>query len=134
MKKDIDIPSVKGVYVAVVRKMNEIQESEWYVYLLNENDHGLQNLLVTSRGYGEIGGEQRQTSVLRHAFDFVQPKSQVLIEPIQPDVFPLNNEFWVSYYIGESIYDKRFTFVPESIIEQNLIKIEPLNLMGVLHE
>ncbi len=134
MIKDIAIPNVKGVSVAVVRKINEVQQPEWYVYLLNQNDHGLQNLLVTSRGYGEIGGEQRQTSVLRHAFDYVEPKSQVLIEPIQPDVFPLNNEFWVSYYIGESIYDKRFTFVPESIIEANLIKIEPLNLMGVLHE
>ncbi len=134
MKKDIAIPLVEGVFVAVVRKTNQVLQPEWYVYLINDNGHGLENLLVTSRGYGEIEGETRQTSVLRHAFDFVEPKSQVLIEPIQPDVFPLTNEFWVSYYIGETIYDKRFTFVPESIIEDNLIKIEALNLMGILHE
>lgn len=134
MKKDIAIPTVKGVFVAVVRKMNEMHQAEWYVYLINDNDFTLENLLVSSRGYGEIGGETRQTSTLRQVFGNVGPKSQIVIEPIQPEVFPLNNEFWVSYYVGETIYDKRYTFVPESIIEDNLIKIEQLNLMGILHE
>jgi hypothetical protein len=134
MKKDIAIPTVEGVYIAVVRKMNEIQQAEWYVYLINENEYALENLLVSSRGYGEIGGETRQTSTLRQAFGVIAPKTQVLIEPIQPEVFPLNNEFWISFYVGETIYDKRYTFVPESIIEDNLIRIEQLNLMGILHE
>jgi hypothetical protein len=51
-----------------------------------------------------------------------------------PDVFHLNNEFWVSYFIGKQIYDKKFIFVPDSIIEDNLIQISPLGLEGVLHE
>lgn len=134
MKKDISLPVVTGVSIAIVRKMNEIQQAEWFVYFINDNDHGIQNLFITSRGYGEIDGETRQTSTLRHAFDYVEPKSQVLVEPIQPEVFPLNNEYWVSYYIGDVIYDKRFTFVPDSIVEGNLTKIPALNLMGILHE
>jgi len=35
----------------------------------------------------------------------------MLIEPIDPNVLHLNNEYWVSYYIGSQIYDKRFVFV-----------------------
>lgn len=134
MKKDIIFPAVEGISIAVVRKLNEIQQSEWFVYLINDNDFALQNLMVTSRGYGEIEGEQRQTSILRHAFGNVAAKSHVLIEPIDPAVFPLNNEYWVSYYVGEQIYDKRFTFVPESIVEENLIQINSLNMQGILHE
>jgi hypothetical protein len=134
MKKDIVFPTVEGVSVAVVRKLNELNLAEWYVYVINENNFPLETLIVSSRGYGEIEGEQRQASVLRHAFGAVEPNSFVLIEPIDPAVFPLNNEFWVSYYIGPQIYDKRFTFVPESIVEENLIKINKLNMEGILHE
>ena len=53
---------------------------------------------------------------------------------ITPDVFHLNNEYWVSYYIGNQIFDKKFIFVPDSIREENLILIENLNLKGILHE
>nr|MCU0470270.1 hypothetical protein [Arcicella sp.] len=56
------------------------------------------------------------------------------IEMITPDVFHLNNEYWVSYYIGNQIFDKKFVFVPESIREENLILIDQLNLEGILHE
>jgi hypothetical protein len=46
----------------------------------------------------------------------------------------LNNEFWVSYFIGSQIYDKKFIFVPDSIIEENMMTIDPPGLEGVLHE
>jgi hypothetical protein len=58
----------------------------------------------------------------------------VKIEPISPEVFHINNEYWVSYYIGNQIFDKKFIFVPESIREENLIPIAQLGLEGVLHE
>jgi hypothetical protein len=134
MRKDIIMPTVEGVYVAVVRKFNENKIAEWYVYLINDNTYPLENLIISSRGYGEIEGEQRQTSVLRHAFGTIAAQSQVLVEPIDSSVFPLYNEYWVSYYKGMDIYDKRFTFVPESIIEDNLVSIKQLNMLGILHE
>ncbi len=56
-----------------------------------------------------------------------------MIEPIDPAVFHLNNEYWVSFYIGTQIYDKRFVFVPETISEKNLIFIKELEMEGVLH-
>jgi len=52
---------------------------------------------------------------------------------IDASLFHLNNEYWVSYFVGNQIYDKKFIFVPESIIEQNLIHVPILNMQGVLH-
>jgi hypothetical protein len=134
MKKDISFPTVKGVAIAIVRKMNESREAEWYVVFINDNEEALDNVMIVSRGYGEINGESRETSLLRHAFGTVNPKSNVIVEPIDPSVFVLNNEYWVSYFIDNQMYDKRFTFVPDTITEDNLIKISSLKMMGILHE
>lgn len=119
--------------MAIATQQNELGQPVWNVYLLNNNPFELDNVLVTSKGYGVYEGEEIKTSVLRHMFEQVQAKSFVKIEPIDPAIFHINNEYWVSYYIGQKIFDKKFIFVPESIVESNLIDISMLNLRGVLH-
>lgn len=133
MIRDIQKPEVKNVTIAVARHRAIGESDEWKVYLINNNDFQLENVLVASKGYGEKDGEQQKTSVLRHFFDSIQPNSATLIEPIDPHVFHLNNEYWVSYYIDREVYDKRFVFVPDTICEQNLTFIKELNTEGVLH-
>lgn len=133
MKKDIPFEPVEGVSVAIATTQDEFGQRIWNVYLLNNNSYYLDNVLVTSKGYGNHGGEEIKTSVLRHLFEQVEPKSFVKIEPIDPAIFHIYNEYWVSYYIGKNIYDKKFIFVPETIAENNLIQISMLNMQGVLH-
>ncbi len=132
MIKDIKIPSVQNVTLAVAKEGLPGLE-EWKVYLINNNDFEIENTLVASQGYGESEGERQRTSTLRHFLQTVPAHSFALVEPIQPEVFHLNNEYWLSYYIGLTIYDKRFVFVPDSICEENLIFIKELDLKGVLH-
>lgn len=133
MMRDIDIPEVKNVTLAVVRRQSPGESDEWQVFLINNNDVPLQNALVASKGYGLKDGEEQRTSILRHFFAEVPAMGVALIEPIDPAVFHLNNEYWVSYYIGSTIFDKRFVFVPDSICEANLRFIEELKMEGVLH-
>lgn len=133
MKKDIEIPEVKNVTLAVVREKNIINQDEWKVYIINNNTHPIENTLVASQGYGEKEGEQQRTSTLRHFLETVPARGFALIEPIDPALFHLNNEYWVSYYVGTQIYDRRFVFVPDSICEGNLTFIEELAMEGVLH-
>lgn len=133
MKKDIDFSMVEGVSVAVAVSENELGERVWNVYLLNNNNFPLDNVLVTSKGYGIVDDEEVKTSVLRHMFEQVDARSFVQIEPIDPAIFHINNEYWVSYYIDRKIYDKKFVFVPESITEDNMIEISMLQMQGVLH-
>ncbi len=134
MKKDIPFLPVEGVKIAVARQMNELHQPEWRVYLINRNRQPITNVFVTSKGYGEKDAVQQKTSTLRHYFAEVQPNSHHLIEPIDPALFHLTNEYWVSYFIGGQVYDKKFLFVPDSITESNVIPIQSLGMEGVLHE
>lgn len=133
MKKDIEIPEVKNVTIAVVRTKNILHQDEWKVMLINNNDHAIENTLVASKGYGEREGEPQRTSTLLHFLEIVPAQGVALVEPIDPKLFHLNNEYWVSYYVGPQIYDRRFVFVPESICEKNLTFIKELDMEGVLH-
>ncbi len=139
MKKDIPFLPVEGVKVAVARKKNESNDFDWHVYLLNYNDVPLTNVFVTSKGYGlqadHLSDEEPQkTSTLRQLILAVEPQGFLVIERIEPAVFHLYSEYWISYYIGNQIYDKKFIFVPESITEDHLMPIELLGLEGVLHD
>src|SRR5690606_1697072 len=119
--------------VVIARKKIIGEQDEWKVYLLNKNDFPIENTLVASKGYGLKDGEKQETSILRHFLETVPAQSTALVEPIDPAVFHLNNEYWVSYYIGRKIFDKRFVFVPDTICEENLTFIKELDMEGVLH-
>ena len=132
MIKDLPKNIVEDIAVAVALEKETPESKIWYVYLINMKDQPIENVLITSKGYGEKDGEQVKTSTLRHMMASVEGQSSALIEPIDEQTFGLNNEYWVSYYIGREIYDKKFIFVPESIVEGNFIKLPVLNKVGVM--
>jgi len=135
MKKDINIPTVENISVAVIKELNEEKTAEVYnVYLINQKDTLIKNAMVSSKGYGEnkTTGEKVKTSALRHFIGDIDGKDFAKIEPIVEDVFGLNNEYWVSFYQGSQVYDKKFIFLAETICEENMIKVPILNKRGVL--
>ena len=135
MKKDIIIPKVDGISVAVVKELNEEKTADVYnVYLINQKKALIKNAMVTSKGYGEnkSTGEKVKTSVLRHFIGDVDAEDFAKIEPIVEDVFGLNNEYWVSYYQGSLVYDKKFIFLAETICEENMVHVPVLDKKGVL--
>lgn len=129
MKDHLTFDVVEDVHVAIAKEGAE----DWKVYLINKSDNLLTNVLISSKGYGEIKGVKKETSVLRHHFEELAPNSYLTIEPILKDLFVLFNEYWVSYYIGNKIYDKKFVFTPGSFVDENMINIPIINLKGVLH-
>lgn len=133
MIKDIPLPTVQNVTVAVVREKDNLKQDAWKVYLINNNDVPIENTLVASTGYGERDGADQKTSTLRHFLQTVEANATALVEPIDASVFHLNNEYWVSYYIGRELFDKRFVFLPDSICEANLTFIRELDKEGILH-
>jgi hypothetical protein len=132
MIKDLPPNVVKDIAVAVALEGENPESKVWYVYLINLKNVPLENVLVTSKGYGEKDGEQVKTSVLRHSFPLIEANSYKLIEPIDEQTFGLNNEYWLSYYIGREIFDKKFIFLPESIVDDNFIKLPVVNKPGVM--
>jgi hypothetical protein len=134
MRKDIPAPRVTGVAMAVVPEKDPEGEDAWYVYLINHGDGVLENVLVSSRGYGELEGETRRTSEMRHYLERLGPKSWARIERIVEDVFGLSNQYWLSYYIGGELYDKKYIFLPESIQEENFTELPLMACRGVMIE
>ena len=134
MKKDINFLPVEGVQIVIARKENELGGHDWRVFLINRNDVPIKTVFVTSKGYGLKNNEEQKTSTLRHFFMEVQPGAHEVVETIMPDVFHLTNEYWVSYFIGDQIFDKKFIFVPDSIVDENLVPVPTLGLEGILHE
>lgn len=132
MKKDIILPAVTDVAMAVVRETNDADETNWYVYLINLKDTPLTDVIINSKGYGTIAEQPKQTSTLRHYFKEVDAGDFVKIEVIMEDVFGLSNEYWVSFYIGKQIYDKKYIFLPETISEANYTTIPIMNVKGVM--
>jgi hypothetical protein len=132
MKKDIDFHPVTGVKLAIAKEMTDGNEA-WAVYMINLNLIELHTVMITSKGYGAINGEEKKTSVLRHMIKELGSESVVKVEPIDPAVFVLNNEFWVSYYILDQIFDKKFIFTEGSMDPSNIRMIPELGLEGVLH-
>lgn len=132
MKKDIDFSPVTGVKLAIAKE-ETASGTEWAVYLINLNLIELKNVMITSKGYGEINGEVKKTSKLRHMIDELGEQAVAKVEAIDPAVFTLNNEFWVSYYILDQIFDKKFIFTSGSF-DTGFIKMIPeIGLEGVLH-
>ena len=132
MIKDLPDNTVKDIAIAVALEKESAETKIWYVYLINLKNEPIENVLITSKGYGEKDGEQVKTSTLRHMFPLIEGNSFKVIEPIDEQTFGLNNEYWLSYYIGTHIYDKKFIFLPESIVEMNFIKLPVLNKPGVM--
>ncbi len=132
MKKDIVPPIVEDIAVAIVKEQNELDEDIWNVYLLNFKHATIEGVLVTSCGYGMYNNENVKTSILRHFLDIIKANEFKKIEPIVENVFGLNNEFWVSFFIKNVMYDKKYIFLPETIKDENLILIPLLNKKGVI--
>lgn len=132
MKKDIHPPEVTDIAVAVVQEENELAETVWNVYLLNLKKERIEGVLVSSQGYGIYQEEEVKTSTLRHFLDTLDSREFKKIEPIMENVFGLNNEYWVSFFIDSVMYDKKFIFLPETIKEEHFTLIPYLNKKGVM--
>ena len=130
MKKDIAFHPVTGIKLAIARELVNGME-EWGVYIINLNLIELNTVMITSKGYGMVGGEEKKTSVLRHVIQELGPESMAKIEPIDPELFVLNNEYWVSYYILDQIFDKKFVFKAGTVKEKNMQIIPELGLEGI---
>lgn len=133
MKKDIIIPELENVFMAVVQEWSdEFMEKVWYAYLVNDSDFQLDGVMVVSKAFGTIDGEMKKTSLLRHAFAEIPEVSVAKIELIEKSVLALNNEFMVTFFIGNTLYDKKFIFKANSIQESNQEEVPILFVDGVI--
>ncbi len=135
MKKDIPIHKVKDLAIAIVPREFSNQEDEievWDTYIINLKDEAITGVLISSKGYGEIDGENKRTTTLRHFFEEIGPKRAYPVEPIPTNLFGLTNEYWVSFMYNGHMYDKKYIFVIGSLASYNFTNVPLIEKKGVM--
>ncbi len=133
MKKDIATPEVTDVAVAAAPRQ-ENGEELWDIYLINLGDEPLENVLITSQGYGNIDGVDKTTTVLRYFHQSVNGRAALKVEPIQPALFGITNEYWVSFNSGDHMLDKRYRFPAGTISREALEDVAVLGRPAVMRQ
>lgn len=129
MKKDIIIPEVSGIEMAIVYEYNNIYDTnDWNVYLVNNSDARLEMVVIVSKGYGS----KKISSVMRKKIDVLDANSFAKVEWMQPELFKITNLFQVTFFINNRLYDKAFTFKENTIKEGGLRMIPEIKKRGVL--
>jgi hypothetical protein len=129
LKKDILIPKVKGISLAVVHEYNNTYNSyDWNAYIINERSIDLEMVIVVTKGYSET----KKTATFRKKIDVLPAKSFAKIEMLLEDVLSINNRFNVSFFEGNTLYEKSFEFKKNTINEKALQQIPLINLKGIL--
>ncbi|RZN83653.1 MAG: hypothetical protein EVB11_04315 [Winogradskyella sp.] len=129
MKKDIQIPEVKDVHIAVVQEQHiEYKTLDWNAYIINNTDKDLETVLIVSQGYND----DKMTPPMRHTISKLPSRSYAKIEYLQEKVLALNNMFKVTFFEGNQMFDKTYTFRKNTINLKALQKLPLMQLKGVL--
>ena len=97
MKKDIQLPEVTKVFMAIVKEYNDTFKCEdWNAYIINNKEVELEMVLIVSKGYDE--DKLIETAVLRHKIEKLPAQSFAKVELLQEDVLKLTNFFNVTFF------------------------------------
>lgn len=117
------------MYVAAVLEFNdEYNTHDWNVYLINDGAEPIETVLIVTQGYDE----KDMTAPFRKTISMVPAKGYAKIEFIEESVFKLDNFFTTTYFIGNTMYDKRFELPRHSIKEDNAVLLPVMDKKGVL--
>lgn len=129
MKKDIHIPEVTDVELAVVYEYNDIYKTDdWNVYLINKKQVDIEMVVIVSQGFSA----NKTTSLLRKKIEKLPANSVAKVEFIQPELFALDNRFQVTFFEGNTLFEKTYTFKANTIKEGALRMLPELQKRGIL--
>lgn len=129
MRKDIEIPKVTGIEIAIVLEHNEIHnEEDWNVYIMNRKEVAVEMVVIVSQGFSET----KTTSLFRRRIDTLAANSFAKFEIMQPELFALDNRFQVTFFEGNQLHEKTFIFQEGTIQKGFLREIDMLGKQGIV--
>lgn len=126
MRKDIEMAPVEGVYIAFVPNRDN-----WQVFVINDRPEPLETVMVNASGEGKLQGVEKQTATLRFLLHDIPAKSYKPFELLLPESLKLSHRYWVSYYLGDRIFDKKFVYEP-SMSDDALMDIPVFGSPGIV--
>jgi hypothetical protein len=86
--------------------------------------------MIVSQGFSD----EKTTSLLRKKLAVLPANSFAKIEYIQPELFTLNNRFQVTFFEGNTLFEKTFLFKENTVTEGALHTIPEIKKRGILAE
>jgi|GEM_PF-549185 len=131
MIKDIEIPKVENVHIVAIYEWNEeFTSQQWVVYLINNRSDTISMAMVMSRGKSD----DRRTSTLRHSLGDLEPQTSHKVELITEDVLGFTNEYLITFFAENKLYERRFVFNPNAISEENTTDVPVIDVKAVKAE
>jgi hypothetical protein len=129
MKKDIQIPAVENVVMAVTEEYNEaFKSNDHYAYLINKKETDLEMVLIVSKGLDD----EQETAVMRHKIEFLPAQSFAKVELMLEDILSLNNHFKVTFFENNRMFEKEFILKKNTFKYGALRQIDILNKKGII--
>jgi len=129
MKKDINIPEVENLSLAISQEYNvAFKANDHYAYLINNKEVDLELVLIVTQG---IDGE-RSTSTMRHKIERLPANSFAKVELMQEEILALNNHFKVTFFENNRMFEKEFILKKNSLKDGALRHIDILNKKGIV--
>jgi len=129
MKKDIQIPVVENVVMAVTKEYNEaFKSNDHYAYLINKKETDLEMVLIVSKGLDD----EQETAVMRHKIESLPAQSFAKVELMLEDILSLNNHFKVTFFENNRMFEKEFILKKNTFKEGALRQINILNKRGII--
>ncbi|THD69485.1 hypothetical protein E7Z59_03930 [Robertkochia marina] len=131
MRKDIEIPKAEGVRLLAVQEFHEeLGEMVWNIYLYNAGSRVMDTVMVVLRG----SSEDRETSVMRKSLSRLEPGSYARLEILREELLAFKNEYLITYFDQEKMFEKNFTLAPGTIKEDRIKPIEEAGLSGIVFD
>jgi hypothetical protein len=127
-----DIPNLKVENLIVAICPDSEDPSFWQVHLINLYEDPIENIIISSRGYGIRDENKVETNTLRYYLQSLSSLQFEKIELLSSEVLDITNEYWISFQLKGIMYDKKYRFVPGAIEVQNFTPIPFLNQSGVM--
>lgn len=126
---DIEIPKAKEVHVVAVREWDkDFTGQQWNIYLINNRPNTISTVLVMSRGKSD----DQKTSTLRHFLGDIKPQSAEKIEFITEEVLGFTNEYLLTFFAEDKLFERSFSFAPNTINEKEVVKLPVMEVEGIL--
>ena len=98
------------------------------MYIINNKNIDLEMIVIVTQGFSDT----KITSLFRKKIDVLPANSFAKIELIQPELFTLNNRFQVTFFEGNTLFEKTFLFKENTIKEGALRMIDEIKKRGIL--
>ncbi|MDA7501709.1 hypothetical protein N8482_00380 [Chitinophagales bacterium] len=132
MKSKIEFREVHDVGLAIVPEFGDAAVPIYQAYLINLKSKPLKGVFVVCSGHGVVEGTEIETSTLRVMIEELGPESIKKLDAFPREAAGLKNEYWVSFKLNEYLYDRKFTFEPGDLDEDNYEFVPILERVGVI--